>query len=110
MQVVRCDEAMRAVTLTQSVPGGAKQSLTRTYHFDKVGRLPRWYGDACLRHEGREGPAPVEGSRTHRQVHQLLAGKHWSGVAAAASLAPPASLLLLPASTPLRAQQFNIQK
>ncbi|KAL4443980.1 hypothetical protein ABPG75_011717 [Micractinium tetrahymenae] len=36
MQVVKCDEAMRAVTLTQSVPGGGKQSMTRTYHFDKV--------------------------------------------------------------------------
>lgn len=36
MQVVKCDEAMRAVTLTQSVPGGGKQSVTRTYHFDKV--------------------------------------------------------------------------
>ncbi|KAL4437763.1 hypothetical protein ABPG77_005675 [Micractinium sp. CCAP 211/92] len=36
MQVVKCDEAMRAVTLAQSVPGGGKQSVTRTYHFDKV--------------------------------------------------------------------------
>lgn len=34
--MVKCDEAMRAVTLAQSVPGGGKQSVTRTYHFDKV--------------------------------------------------------------------------
>ena len=36
-QVVKCDEAMRTVTLVQSVPG-SKQTQTRTYHFDKAGR------------------------------------------------------------------------
>ena len=35
-QVVRCDEAMRAVTLTQQVPGSKAAQQTRTYHFDKV--------------------------------------------------------------------------
>ncbi|KAI7844763.1 hypothetical protein COHA_001645 [Chlorella ohadii] len=35
-QVVRCDEAMRAVTLMQQVPGSKAAQQTRTYHFDKV--------------------------------------------------------------------------
>lgn len=38
-QVVRCDEAMRAVTLTQQVPGSKAAQQTRTYHFDKVRRV-----------------------------------------------------------------------
>lgn len=54
-QVVRCDEAMKAVTLTQSVPGASKQQTTRTYHFDKVcrllGRSASWAG------QGRAGRA-----------------------------------------------------
>jgi hypothetical protein len=34
-QVVKCDEAMKSVTLTQTLPN-SKQHTTRTYHFDKV--------------------------------------------------------------------------
>ena len=45
-QVVKCDEAMRAVTLSQSVPN-SKQVNTRTYHFDKVAAAAEGAGLLC---------------------------------------------------------------
>ena len=50
--MVKCDEALRAVTLSQTVPGQTKQHTTRTYHFDKARtRLVQQQQAAQRRHD-----------------------------------------------------------
>ena len=75
--MVKCDEAMRAVSLTQSVPGGGKQSMTRTYHFDKARCRGRGLSRGCrVSSVARQGMAV----RPPWEVAELQCGGHRSRV------------------------------